>query len=393
MTDRDAATAPRRRALQVLFFLLGLALASWVTRTPAVRDALAASTGEMGAVLFGLSAGSMAGILSSGPLVRRWGTRVVIALGLALVTGGLAVLGAATALGLAAGAFLGLLLFGLGAGCSDVAVNIEGAEVERLAQRPLMPLLHGMYSAGSVVGSVLGLLATQVGLDVVWHLVIVAAGCALAIPTVRALPSRFGREPASGRGAGEALRAQLALWSDSRIALIGCVMLGTALAEGSANDWLALLVADVHGSATAGPLAYFGFTVAQTAGRFAGTGLVPRFGRAGLVRASALSAMLGVVLVISTANPAATTAGVLLWGSGAALSFPLTISAAGDGGGDTTSRVSAVATAGYTAFLVGPPLLGSLGDHFGLRSAMVVVLALTACAAATASAVRPVRSG
>lgn len=386
MTD----LAARRRALQVLFFLLGLALASWVTRTPAIRDALTATTGEMGMVLFGLSAGSMTGILAAGPLVRRFGTRAVIALSLALVVTGLAALGIATAFSLAPGAFLGLVLFGLGTGCSEIAVNVEGAEVERLEQRPLMPLLHGMYSAGTVTGSVLGLLAAQQDFDVVGHLVAIAvAGLVIAVVTVPALPGRFGREPAAQRGLGEALRSQRAMWADSRIALIGCVVLGMALAEGSANDWLALLVSDTHSAPTAGPLAYSGFTVAMTCGRFAGTGLVRRFGRAPLVRTSALSAALGVLLVISAGTTVVTTAGVIMWGLGVALGFPLTISAAGDGGGDTTGRVSTVATAGYIAFLVGPPLLGSLGDHFGLRAAMVVVLVLAACAAATASAVRP----
>ncbi|MGO4760004.1 MFS transporter, partial [Streptomyces sp. 2MCAF27] len=71
----------RRTAAFALFFLPGLAMASWVTRTPDVRDLLGASTGRMGLVLFGLSVGSMAGILCSGPLVARWGARPLIAAG------------------------------------------------------------------------------------------------------------------------------------------------------------------------------------------------------------------------------------------------------------------------------------------------------------------------
>ncbi len=47
------------------FFIPGLLMASWATRTPAIRDLLALSTAEMGVVLFGLSVGSMSGILCS----------------------------------------------------------------------------------------------------------------------------------------------------------------------------------------------------------------------------------------------------------------------------------------------------------------------------------------
>ncbi|WP_211901914.1 MFS transporter [Saccharopolyspora erythraea] len=369
-----------------------MSLASWVTRTPAIRDALAASTGQMGLVLFGLSIGSMTGILTAGPLVRRLGTRPVIAVSTALAISGLAVLGAATALGLASVAFTGLLLFGAGMGCSEVAVNIEGAEVERQADRPLMPLLHGTYSAGTVVGSALGLVFAHIGTGVLWHLLVIAAAAiVIAARSIPAIPSGFGVQRApSGRSATTGMREQLALWADRRIALIGCVVLGMALAEGSANDWLALLMVDAHGySPATGSLLYAAFATSMTAGRFAGEALVSRFGRAHVVRASALCVTLGVALVIFTANPIVAVAGVVLWGLGAALGFPLAISAAGDGGGDTTSRVSAVATAGYLAFLVGPPMLGFLGDHFGLRHAMIVVLVLAVFAAATASAVRP----
>lgn len=64
-------------------------MASWVTRTPAIRDKLGASTAEMGLVLFGLSIGSMAGILSSGYLVQRFSTKPVIAAGTSLVIAGI----------------------------------------------------------------------------------------------------------------------------------------------------------------------------------------------------------------------------------------------------------------------------------------------------------------
>ena len=78
---------------------------------------------------------------------------------------------------------------------------------------------------------------------------------------------------------------------------------------------------------------------------------------------------------------------VIFWGLGASLGFPLTISAASDTGPDAPTRVSVVATTGYLAFLVGPPLLGYLGEHYGLRSAMLVVLALVILAAIVAKAV------
>ena len=81
------------------FFLPGLGISSWVTRTPDVRDLVEASTAQMGLILFGLSIGSMVGILGSGALVARWGTRAIIGAGIACVAVGVAVIGGGAGLG------------------------------------------------------------------------------------------------------------------------------------------------------------------------------------------------------------------------------------------------------------------------------------------------------
>lgn len=84
-------------------------------------------------------------------------------------------------------------------------------------------------------------------------------------------------------------------------------------------------------------------------------------------------------------------AATVLWGLGASLGFPVTVSAAGDHPTDAAARVAAVSTAGYGAFLVGPPALGFLADHIGLRLTMTVVLVLVAVAALLAGALGPGR--
>ena len=114
---------------------------------------------------------------------------------------------------------------------------------------------------------------------------------------------------------------------------------------------------------------------------------IDRYSRVAVVRASALMGALGIGLIIFVDSAWVAGVSVVLWGLGASLGFPLTISAASDTGPDAPTRVSVVATTGYLAFLVGPPLLGYLGEHYGLRSAMMVVLALVILAAIVAKAV------
>ncbi|WP_345216470.1 MFS transporter [Georgenia halophila] len=387
---RVAAMRRRRLSLFALTLLVGLGLSSWVTRTPAVRDALEASTAQMGLILFDLSVGSMVGVTAAGSLVRRWGARPVVIAGTLAILVGTAVVGLSAAGTSTAGAFAGLLAFGLGGGLGEIGLNIEGAAVERETDRPVLPVLHGSFSLGTVLGALAGIALTNVAFPPSWHLLVVALVMSgLAMWALPGLPAGTGRAPVTAAADGRPRKSGPSVWRDRRLILIGAVVLAMAFAEGAANDWLPLLMVDGHGvSATSGSLVYAGFAAAMTVGRFAGGPIVVRFGRAPVLRTSAVLAIIGIVIVILSPSPVLAGAAVALWGLGASLGFPVAISAAGDDPERASERVSAVATSGYLAFLVGPPLLGFLGEHAGLRAAMFVVVALLVVAAFAAGAAR-----
>ncbi|MGW2512213.1 MFS transporter [Streptomyces scopuliridis] len=386
----DLATRRRRAALFLFFLIPGLSISSWVTRTPDIRDQLDVSTAQMGIVLFGLSVGSMIGILSSGALVARFGTRPVMGAATMLIILSMAVIGSGTMLASAPTATAGLFLFGAGMGGGEVAINVDGADVEQITGRTVLPTLHGFFSLGTVVGAALGILCTAVSYPVQWHLTAIAVvTAAMFAYAFRAIPKAVGKtRDDESRPDAVTEQAQVKVWKDPRLLLIGGVILAMALAEGSANDWLPLLMVDGHGVDPAlGSAVYTGFATAMTIGRFAGGFFINRFGRSLVVRASAICATLGIAVVVFADSAALATAAVLLWGLGASLGFPVTLSAAGDSGPNSAARVSLVAMIGYVAFLVGPPSLGFLGDHYGLRTAMIVVLAFTAVAIVLAPAV------
>jgi fucose permease len=369
--------------------VVGIGMASWVVRTPAVRDLLQASTAQMGLILFGLSVGSMTGVLSSASVVRRYGARSTIAAGGFAFVAGVAAVGIAAHLSWAPGAFVGLAFVGLGIGVCEIAINVEGAAIEIESGRSVLPMLHGCFSLGTVLGAVAGIGLTAVAFPVVWHLVAVAAAgaavLAWAVPSVPAATGRVVDGPATGPG----WRAQLGQWRHRRIVFLGAIVLALALAEGSATDWLPLLMVDGHGvSPTLGSVVFAGFAAAMTVGRFAGEPLLTRFGNAAVLRASALISAAGIAVVVLSDSAVLAGCAVALWGLGAALGFPVTLSAAADSD-DPTTAVAAVAVAGYLAFLVGPPLLGFVGEHVGLRGAMVVVLMVVAAASFLTSAARP----
>lgn len=362
-------------------------MSSWVTRTPAVRDLLDASTAQMGLVLFGLSIGSMAGILSSGTLVMRWGSRPVIAVGASLVVLSMPTIAIGANVGLPLLVAAGLGFFGCGTGAAEVAMNIEGADVEALGKKPFLPALHGCFSFGTVVGAILGIVANAAGFSVVLHLLVAGAvGLVLLLWALPGIPAGTGRVTVQERAERRSTPAP-AIWKDTRLILIGGVVLAMALAEGTATDWLPLVMVDGHGfDATLGSTIFALFAASMTIGRFAGGPIVARAGRARVLMVSALFAAAGLSLVAFVDSQAVAVAAVVLWGLGASLGFPLALSAAGDSGPNPAARVALASTIGYLAFLVGPPTLGFLGEEIGLRGALVAPLAVVLIAAALAPA-------
>ncbi|EBN8432757.1 MFS transporter [Salmonella enterica] len=388
MTVLSSRNALKRRtwALFMFFFLPGLLMASWATRTPAIRDILSVSTAEMGAVLFGLSIGSMSGILCSAWLVKRFGTRKVIRTTMTCAVTGMVILSVALWCASPLIFALGLAVFGASFGAAEVAINVEGAAVERELNKTVLPMMHGFYSFGTLAGAGVGMALTALSVPANIHIILAAAvAIAPIFIAIRAIPD------GTGKNASEDAHLQekgLPFYRDIQLLLIGVVVLAMAFAEGSANDWLPLLMVDGHGfNPTSGSLVYAGFTLGMTVGRFTGGWFIDRYSRVTVVRASALMGALGIGLIIFVDSDWVAGVSVILWGLGASLGFPLTISAASDTGPDAPTRVSVVATTGYLAFLVGPPLLGYLGEHYGLRSAMMVVLALVILAALVAKAV------
>lgn len=376
-----ASLRTRKTALASLFLVFGMGMASWVTRTPDMRDALDASTAQMGLVLLGLAIGSMAGILCSGPSVSRFGARTVVRVGTAAVVLSMPVIALGASLASSWVVAGGLFVFGAALGGSEVALNIEGAEIEQLTDRSFLPLLHGFFSLGTVVGALIGTAATAVSIPVAWHLVAVGAvSAAVVLFAVPRLPAGTGRLLNRGEDQ-ETSRARL--WRDPALLLIGVVIFAMALAEGTANDWLPLLLVDGHGfDAAAGSTLFTLFAVAMTIGRFAGGWFIDRYGRIAVLCSSAVFGVIGLALVAFAENQLVVAAAVLLWGLGASLGFPVAISGAGGSRPDASERVAAVAVVGYLAFLVGPPALGFIGEEFGLRAALIVPLMFVTAAAA-----------
>jgi fucose permease len=165
-----------------------------------------------------------------------------------------------------------------------------------------------------------------------------------------------------------------------------CVLFG----EGAVADWSAVYLENVLGSTAAIAAAgYAASSLAMAGMRFAGDTLTQHFGAVRLVRAGGLVAGLGMAGALLIGTVPAAVVGFACVGAGLAVAFPIAMGAGGRTPGMASgTAIGAIATAGYTGLLVGPPLIGFISDRAGLRSGLALVTVLCFVAALLAGTVR-----
>lgn len=322
-------------------------------------------------MLLAIAVGSLLALPCTGWLITRSSAGSVVRFGAGLCAVGLAVAaGGATVVSVVPVAAGGLFLYGIGTGMWDVAMNVEAAEVERGLGRSVMPRFHAGYSLGTIIGAGIGVVITALGLPMLPHLTVLAVlGAVLVLRgTADFLPALEHPDAESGSGSA---------WLEPRTLLVGLMVLCFAVAEGSANDWISLALIDGYDvDHWVGVTGFAVFVTAMTIGRLGGTYVLDRFGRAPVLWASAAAAASGIVLVVVGGHVVLVGLGILVWGLGASLGFPVGMSAAADESSRAAARVSVVSTIGYGAFLAGPPLLGALGDRVGTLDSLLAVAVL-----------------
>jgi MFS family permease len=351
--------------------------------------------GELGLILLCGAIGSGTATPLSGLVVARLGeARTVVVMSL-IATAGLSAIAVGYSHVVAVAS--GLLFFGFGAGAWDVAMNVQGAAVERRLDRTIMSRFHASWSLGTVAGAGAGTAMVALHVPVTAHLLTVALIIAVAVPlaTRRFLPvgsvqpSDTAARPDRGHR-----RDQLAAWTEPRTLVIGLFVLCMAFSEGTGNDWLSLSVIDgYHAPAFLGDLVFAVFLTAMTAGRWFGPGLIDRYGRVRVLRSSAAIALAGLLLIDFGIVLPVAVAGAVLMGLGTALGFPVGMSAAADDPRHAASRVSTTASLGYFAFLAGPPCIGILADHVGVLHALSAAAVLIAAAFFLCPATAPISPG
>lgn len=377
-------------AVAALFVTNGLAVGVFGGSLPGLRAHLSLQAGQIVGILVAAAICAVASMNISGRLADRIGARAPSLAGGAGMAAGTMAMGAAPNYGaLVAGA----AVFGLGNGAMDVSMNTLGVTVEQMRRRPVMSRLHASFSIGNFCGAVLVVLFGRLAAPdaaprwSLWSAALVV--CALLAVLARTTPQSRRSRTGSGGGPGvpgdsaetgvtvvgadgpEDRRVGLAGRTPMMVWLLAAMAVCFGLTEGTAVDWSSLHVADVakvSPSAGAWGLACVsGFMVLI---RLSGDLIVERLGRATVVQAGSVCAMLGYVVTASFAALPVILVGWSLVGLGVGLVAPQIYGLAGHLGGGRA--LGFVVSFGYAAFLVGPAIIGFVGAHAGLQHAMLV---------------------
>jgi len=363
-----------RVATSLLFFANGFGFGGWSAVIAPMKAALGLSNGELGLLLFSLAAGAVSFMPVAGALGARLGGTGTVA-----ARAGLAFAACFALAALAPGAWT-LAVVGLAIGASnglmDVTMNAHAAGVERRLGSPIMSSFHAVFSVGGLVGAGFG--AGVLALGGGWRGLLFGLA-ALGLAMIAAATQ--GLDP------GERPKSTQSPFGWPPRALVGLAVVGffCFLVEGAMIDWDGVYLVSVGVGTAAAPLGYAAFAATMIAGRLVGDRVIARLGRLPTVVGGAALAAAGLGLAVGWPSFASIAVGFALVGAGLSNVVPALFSESAAHASSPARGIAAVATAGYSGLLAGPPLVGAIASLGNLRIAFAALAAFALGAAVLAA--------
>lgn len=295
------------------------------------------------------------------------------------------------------------------AGLADMAMNAV-ATISLGGDAGGMVRFHALFNSGTLLGA--GLVAGFVAGRLSWRWTWLVVGIiALALSALgMSLQRSDGRKQTvvpvpfdPPLSASEETESSSMLRSFATIGKEGLVVLAvtfavTAVVEGGIDTWGVLyLRTRLATGVLLGAGAYaVGQLIAATT-RASGASWMRRLGhKRGLVLGSGLAA-LGLALEALSNNAPLAACSLAIAAGGISLCWPLTMARLASVGDNeaadrhvlTTALVGGFTAAGYFGWLLGPAVVGTLSDHEGLRTGLLLLAGLAAAACGTLAGIQP----
>ncbi|PCJ83013.1 MAG: hypothetical protein COA52_19530 [Hyphomicrobiales bacterium] len=365
--DQQAGGKKAVWCIRGLFFFESALLTNLFPRFPDIKTALNLDHAELGLGLLGLSIGTLISLLFAGGVVERIGTRKASLIGIVLVSVGMIIPPLAFSMG---SLFVSLLFVGLALAFVEIGMNVDADRTEKWIKRPIMSSCHGFWSLGALAGTGSGALAAGFGLTPFEQMLIFSPVFgSLALFLIFLRPAIQTPPPSGDKNPAFALPTKMMLGL--------CIFpVGMQMTEGAAFDWSGIYMREiVNGTATHIGAAYFAFTLSMALARFVGDRLRTAIGPIRLGQLSSIIGIAGVVILGISTTPELAIVGWALVGLGVAAAFPLSITAAAEFGGRPAAvNVASVFLIAFSAFLIGPPLIGFASNLIGLKLGLMTLL-------------------
>jgi predicted MFS family arabinose efflux permease len=364
----DVCQSRAKLATRLAFVAAGFGVACWAPLVPFAKTRCHLGDDTMGLVLLLMGAGSIVAMPLAANLSARFSSKPLVlsgGAGVAVILPLLSIVSSPIALGVA------LFAFGASLGSLDVAMNLHAVDVERASEYPLMSGFHALFSIGGFLGSGMVTALLSRGIAPISSTIL---GSTIVVSLIfAALPRMLSNRE----------RTKQPLFAIPRgvVLVIAIFAAISFLVEGALLDWSALLLVGDHlVSAAHGGLGYMLFSIAMTFGRFAGDGIVARFGNRIVLTLGGVTALLGLCGILLAPVAWIGLVSFVFVGLGAANIVPILFRLAGTQ--HTMPKglaVAALTTAGYAGMLTGPAVIGFLSKGIGLHSAFWFLAALLAC--------------
>ncbi|CAN7360461.1 MFS transporter [Neorhizobium tomejilense] len=351
----------------LLYFSNAILFISLFTRLPAIQASLGIDKADLGLALLSAPVGTFLALPLAGRINDRLTPRLTALVTLPIC----AMLTPALTVFPVVGFVICFFLFGFFRTIFDVAANMISAGIEQRTGRKVLSRSHGFWSVGLLAGSLgSGFLAEKAVTPFVQQTMaagFVVAACLLVfwITPREASPQT---RPDHKRGAY--------VLPDRMIVLICVMVFGLCIVEGAVYDWgIFFLREQLKADPAIAGVLYAAFTVGMGLTRLSGDMLRDSFGSMVLIRASAVSVALGIVLLVAT--PSLTLSGLALFliGCGVALAYPLAVSTTIElGKGQPSENLAALGLTLMLSTIGVPPLLGFIAEHVDLVATFLVLL-------------------
>jgi MFS family permease len=356
-------------AIAVMFLTNGLILGSWIVRIPAITERIDVSTGTFGLILPAGAVGAMAALPMAGRLCGQYGSARMVTL---FSLGRTAIVPLALLVPNPLWFAFGVAAYGFANGAMDIALNAQGVEVERARHRAILSSLHGCSSFGSLIGAIVGGLAAGLGIGVLPQM---TGTCVLVVALTLWLARHHINDEQIAIPSLTVQKRRLIQLPPAILVPFGLIAFCGALSEGGVGDWSSLYIRnELDVSASRAAWGYTAFAMCMLVGRFSGDAIIRRLGQERALRLASLVGGAGLLIVSAIGTLWSAYLGFAITGLGVSIIIPIAYRMAGSTAGIPRARaVASTALIGYLGFLLGPLVLGTIGDLAAIRVSLLAI--------------------